>query len=153
MNLFFHKQKVPIFCVFLINIVCQGQPDRLSFSLEPKDRKNFQFLNPLLFFISVKGRPPPYTDGEVTTTSGVVYQANPAPTVIPVLVAQTMSPKPAAMTCPSCNQEIVTRVEYKSTTKTHLFAVLLCIVWVFFIGYHGDLTDDKTEAGLAKAAA
>lgn len=77
----------------------------------------------------LKGRPPPYTDGEVTTTSGVVYQADPAPTVIPVLVAQTMSPKPAAMTCPSCNQEIVTRVEYKSTTKTHLFAVLLCIVF------------------------
>ncbi|KAJ8726872.1 hypothetical protein PYW08_015269 [Mythimna loreyi] len=76
-----------------------------------------------------KGQPPPYTEGEVTTTSGVVYQANPAPTVVPVMVAQQMGSKPTATTCPSCNQEIITRVEYKATTKTHLFAVLLCIVF------------------------
>ncbi|KAJ8724901.1 hypothetical protein PYW07_015859 [Mythimna separata] len=76
----------------------------------------------------LKGQPPPYTEGEVSTTSGVVYQANP-PTVVPVLVNQQMGSKPTPTTCPSCNQEIITRVEYKATTKTHLFAVLLCIVF------------------------
>nr|XP_037877552.1 cell death-inducing p53-target protein 1-like [Bombyx mori] len=37
-------------------------------------------------------------------------------------------PDPSHYTCPSCNTAIVTRVERVSTTKTHLFAALLCLI-------------------------
>uniref|UniRef100_A0A2A4JW93 LITAF domain-containing protein n=1 Tax=Heliothis virescens TaxID=7102 RepID=A0A2A4JW93_HELVI len=79
-----------------------------------------------------KGLPPPYTDGnaaeDMPQTSGVMYQANVVPAVIPVFVGPKMGPKESPMTCPSCNQQIVTRVEHKATTKTHLFAGLLFIL-------------------------
>ncbi|XP_047023456.1 uncharacterized protein LOC124632605 [Helicoverpa zea] len=75
-----------------------------------------------------KTLPPPYTDENLAEnapqTSGVVYQAN----VIPVVIGPQMGPKESPMSCPSCNQQIVTRIEYKSTTKTHLFAALLCCI-------------------------
>lgn len=69
--------------------------------------------------------PPPYTGGgppPVIVQPGVAYQ-------VPVVAANQMGPKPAPITCRSCNQQIVTRVELKSSTKTHLFAVLLCLVF------------------------
>ncbi|KAJ8724902.1 hypothetical protein PYW07_015860 [Mythimna separata] len=69
---------------------------------------------------------PPYTGGGpppvVITQPTVAYQ-------VPVIVGGQMGPKPAPITCRSCNQQIVTRVELKSSTKTHLFALLLCCVF------------------------
>ncbi|KAF5279102.1 hypothetical protein FQA39_LY05780 [Lamprigera yunnana] len=37
-------------------------------------------------------------------------------------------PNSIPMTCPHCHNQITTRVESESSSKTHLFAVLLCIV-------------------------
>ncbi|XP_026746530.1 lipopolysaccharide-induced tumor necrosis factor-alpha factor homolog isoform X1 [Trichoplusia ni] len=38
-----------------------------------------------------------------------------------------VGPEPSQITCPSCRATIVTRVERKATTKTHVIAVLLCL--------------------------
>lgn len=94
-------------------------------------------------FISEKtfgAEPPPYTDG----SGGIPLQTSVGPsvgasvvvgspavvhtttTVMPVAVGHQMGPKPSQYVCPSCRAQIVTRVEYKTVTKTHLFAVLLC---------------------------
>ncbi|XP_073962938.1 lipopolysaccharide-induced tumor necrosis factor-alpha factor homolog isoform X1 [Choristoneura fumiferana] len=50
-------------------------------------------------------------------------------TIIPgaVIIQQSVGPNPTHTTCRSCNQEIVTRVERRSTTRTHVFAGLLCL--------------------------
>lgn len=79
------------------------------------------------------GNPPPYTSQPMPGPPPQLYgprvvQAAVIPTVVPMIVGQQMSPKPTHITCKSCNMEIVTRVEMKSTTKTHLFAALLCLL-------------------------
>lgn len=56
-----------------------------------------------------------------------VIQTN-TPVVVPVVVAHQMGPKPAQTTCPACHAEVITRVESKATTKTHLFALLFCLL-------------------------
>ncbi|XP_028171761.1 lipopolysaccharide-induced tumor necrosis factor-alpha factor homolog [Ostrinia furnacalis] len=61
--------------------------------------------------------PPPM----VTTTT--VYPG----TVTVVSTVTPMGSKPSAAVCKSCNMEITTVVKHKSTTKTHLFALLLCV--------------------------
>ncbi|KAL0839411.1 hypothetical protein ABMA28_016136 [Loxostege sticticalis] len=38
-----------------------------------------------------------------------------------------VGPKPAQVTCPSCHASIMSRVDHKSTTKTHLIALALCL--------------------------
>ncbi|CAB3258146.1 unnamed protein product [Arctia plantaginis] len=85
--------------------------------------------------------PPPYSDN----STGIPLQTNVATpgaatvvvgspvvhttgVVVPVVVGNRMGPKPASQTCPSCRAQIVTRVEHKTTTKTHLFATLLCFL-------------------------
>ncbi|XP_075972729.1 lipopolysaccharide-induced tumor necrosis factor-alpha factor homolog [Anticarsia gemmatalis] len=54
------------------------------------------------------------------------------PTVIPhlstsVIIGQPMGTKPSVTTCKTCKYEIVTRIEKKATTKTHVIAFLLCL--------------------------
>lgn len=50
-----------------------------------------------------------------------------------VMMAQPVGPYPQRMTCHYCNTPIVTRVDYQSSTKTHMIALLICI----FIGCCG----------------
>ncbi|CAH0397309.1 unnamed protein product [Chilo suppressalis] len=38
-----------------------------------------------------------------------------------------VGPKPSQVTCPSCRATIVTRVDHKATTKTHVIALILCL--------------------------
>ncbi|XP_047535527.1 lipopolysaccharide-induced tumor necrosis factor-alpha factor homolog [Vanessa atalanta] len=39
-----------------------------------------------------------------------------------------MSPNPSPYVCRSCNQQIITRVERTPSLRTHLFALMLCIL-------------------------
>uniref|UniRef100_A0A1B6MGE0 LITAF domain-containing protein n=1 Tax=Graphocephala atropunctata TaxID=36148 RepID=A0A1B6MGE0_9HEMI len=39
-----------------------------------------------------------------------------------------LGPETCNVNCPSCHASISTRVEKETTTKTHLFALLLCIL-------------------------
>ncbi|CAH0668927.1 unnamed protein product [Spodoptera exigua] len=89
-----------------------------------------------------QGMPPPYSDapaGPLPTVVhpypriqpvGVAFQQTSGADVVPVIVGnRAMGPKPSTITCPSCRVEIVTRVEYINSSKTHLFALGLCIVF------------------------
>lgn len=79
-------------------------------------------------FVPPHQNPPPY----VTQPQPGIYPAYPAvppqQVVAVVPVVRQMGPDPSHYTCPSCNTAIVTRVERVSTTKTHLFAALLCLI-------------------------
>ncbi|XP_047989386.1 lipopolysaccharide-induced tumor necrosis factor-alpha factor homolog isoform X2 [Leguminivora glycinivorella] len=44
-----------------------------------------------------------------------------------VIIQQTVGPDLTHTTCRSCHQNIVTRVERKASTRTHIFAGLLCL--------------------------
>ncbi|KOB71988.1 Lipopolysaccharide-induced tumor necrosis factor-alpha factor [Operophtera brumata] len=45
-----------------------------------------------------------------------------------VIVTQQMGPRPTHVTCKSCHADVVTRVEANATTRTHLFALILCLI-------------------------
>lgn len=50
-----------------------------------------------------------------------------------VITSAGFGPDPAQITCPSCGQITVTKIDYESSTKTHLMAGLLCLlVWPCF---------------------
>ncbi|KAK5642966.1 hypothetical protein RI129_009133 [Pyrocoelia pectoralis] len=57
------------------------------------------------------------------------YPSRPENTVIvtPPIVISSLGPNSQMLTCPFCHQLSSTRVEVESTTKTHLFAIFLCI--------------------------
>ncbi|KAJ8724903.1 hypothetical protein PYW07_015861 [Mythimna separata] len=96
-----------------------------------------------------QGRPPPYSmdpPPPVTVTThtshtyppqpvqpppvhGMVYQAGPGG--VPVIVNHhpMTGTQSTPITCKSCNELIATRVELKTSTKTHLFALLICCVF------------------------
>ncbi|XP_063987207.1 lipopolysaccharide-induced tumor necrosis factor-alpha factor homolog isoform X2 [Diachasmimorpha longicaudata] len=63
--------------------------------------------------------PPPYT-------AGPPHAAAPAPVIMVQHVA--LGPESQRMACPHCHADISTRVESESNTKTHLFALLLCLI-------------------------
>ncbi|XP_033329851.2 lipopolysaccharide-induced tumor necrosis factor-alpha factor homolog [Megalopta genalis] len=79
-----------------------------------------------------KGMPPPAPGFATGPTPPPSYGAPPPhyndgqPSVI-VVGSQQFGPESQRMTCPRCRAEISTRVETESNTKTHLFALLLCV--------------------------
>lgn len=42
--------------------------------------------------------------------------------------APVVGPNPAMLVCPSCRQSIQTRVEHEPSSKTHIMALLMCLV-------------------------
>ncbi|XP_045492206.1 lipopolysaccharide-induced tumor necrosis factor-alpha factor homolog [Colias croceus] len=79
--------------------------------------------------------PPPYpgppTDYPVTSQP----QAIPMQTtviqgtnMVPVIVTNAMGPNSAIVVCVSCGQHITTRVERMPSVRTHLFALLICLI-------------------------
>ncbi|KAJ8925139.1 hypothetical protein NQ315_001321 [Exocentrus adspersus] len=67
--------------------------------------------------------PPPQSHGYVPPPPASEHH-----TVIVTHVAPlALGPQPTSATCPSCHAQIVTTVETEATTKTHLFALLLCL--------------------------
>ncbi|KAL4713544.1 hypothetical protein ACJJTC_007782 [Scirpophaga incertulas] len=71
-----------------------------------------------------EGPPPP----QPTTTTNVTYISPAATVMIPVATVNLMGSQPSSLVCKSCNAQIITRTEAKPTTKTHLFALLLCVL-------------------------
>ncbi|KAJ8970699.1 hypothetical protein NQ317_000597 [Molorchus minor] len=39
-----------------------------------------------------------------------------------------LGPNPQAVTCPSCHAQITTNVQLENSTKTHLIAIVLCLI-------------------------
>ncbi|EAU75930.1 lipopolysaccharide-induced tumor necrosis factor-alpha factor homolog [Anopheles merus] len=54
---------------------------------------------------------------------------DPSPPYVPPtrVVSATTGPEPAQVVCPSCHAEIVTQTEQEANTKTHIYALLLCL--------------------------
>ena len=44
-----------------------------------------------------------------------------------IIVTPQVGPDPSMMTCPSCRQTVVTRMEYEPSTRTHVMAGLCCL--------------------------
>ncbi|KAH0535467.1 lipopolysaccharide-induced tumor necrosis factor-alpha factor homolog [Cotesia glomerata] len=64
--------------------------------------------------------PPPYSAGAPQPPSqgpGVIF-----------IQQTTFGPDTMRLNCPHCHADISTRVETEPSTKTHLFALLLCLV-------------------------
>ncbi|XP_008553918.1 lipopolysaccharide-induced tumor necrosis factor-alpha factor homolog [Microplitis demolitor] len=63
--------------------------------------------------------PPPYSSGP-----------QPPPQAPGVIFIQqtTFGPDTMRLSCPHCQHDISTRVETEASTKTHLFALLLCLL-------------------------
>ncbi|KAL1516817.1 hypothetical protein ABEB36_000670 [Hypothenemus hampei] len=82
----------------------------------------------------MKEQPPPYSTSPPPAGFNPPppqHSGHPAPshTVIVTTTATPISlgPDPARMTCPYCHANIVTSVESEANSKTHLFAILLCL--------------------------
>ncbi|XP_013161771.1 PREDICTED: lipopolysaccharide-induced tumor necrosis factor-alpha factor homolog [Papilio xuthus] len=96
-----------------------------------------------------RGAPPPYSDIPQNPAPQVFSQpvpqgfpqpvivgtavAYPGATVVPagtttMVIGNQMGSSPAVYICKSCNSQIITRVERKPSLRTHLFALLLCVV-------------------------
>ncbi|XP_070506896.1 lipopolysaccharide-induced tumor necrosis factor-alpha factor homolog [Chironomus tepperi] len=50
------------------------------------------------------------------------------PTTVIIQSSVHLGPDPQPMTCPNCRANITTRVKDEATTKTHLFALGICLV-------------------------
>lgn len=85
--------------------------------------------------------PPPYdSNANMIPPTGHHHhqQQQQATYVHTIVTAPQVGPDPASITCPSCQKHIVTRLDYETSTKTHIFAGLLClfICWpCFWIPY------------------
>ncbi|CAB3258136.1 unnamed protein product [Arctia plantaginis] len=80
-------------------------------------------------------KPPPYSES-FQNPGGPNMTLPTAPPIRPVVhtvVMQQMGPRSTTIVCKSCNHQIQTRVEFQPTTKTHLFALVLCLIgcWPF----------------------
>lgn len=69
----------------------------------------------------------PYRAVPQTGQSHVYITTQPG-AVVQTVIVQQMGPVPTSMVCKSCNIQIVTRVEMNPTIRTHLFAIMLCVI-------------------------
>ncbi|CAG9791856.1 unnamed protein product [Diatraea saccharalis] len=80
-------------------------------------------------FVNNQPPPPPYS-GTQAGPSTVTYVAA-TPVVVPVAqvqIVRSMGHNSSSYICRSCNMNIMTRTQVKANTKTHLFALLLCVL-------------------------
>ncbi|XP_058448207.1 lipopolysaccharide-induced tumor necrosis factor-alpha factor homolog [Malaya genurostris] len=76
--------------------------------------------------------PPPYD-----TNANMIPPMQGQPTYVHITAPQ-VGPDPASISCPSCQKHVITRLDYETSTKTHIMAGLLClfICWpCFWIPY------------------
>ncbi|XP_053971187.1 lipopolysaccharide-induced tumor necrosis factor-alpha factor homolog [Hylaeus volcanicus] len=62
--------------------------------------------------------PPPYTDG----------QPPPPPQSVIIIGGTQFGNEPQRLTCPYCHANVLTTIETESNTKTHLIAIILCLI-------------------------
>ncbi|XP_018566760.1 lipopolysaccharide-induced tumor necrosis factor-alpha factor homolog [Anoplophora glabripennis] len=81
--------------------------------------------------------PPPHFQPPPPQPQVIITQ----PTVL------VLGPQPSRITCPSCHAQVTTNVVLENSTKTHLFAVLLCLICCpcVFIPYCTDSCKSKNH--------
>lgn len=85
-------------------------------------------------------QPPPYSQPGYTPAQ---YYQPPPPQMAPppqshTVIIQTTRPSlvpisgsPSRITCPSCHAQVLTTVKHQATTRTHCWALILCLIlWV-----------------------
>ncbi|CAG9791857.1 unnamed protein product [Diatraea saccharalis] len=92
----------------------------------------FEFSASVPIDSSPQPQPPPYSgtrDGAPVEQQPVAAMAYVAPAnAIMVQAIPLLGSKPTSTVCRSCNKQIVTRTERRTTTKTHLIALAMCAV-------------------------
>lgn len=57
--------------------------------------------------------------------------------IVTIQHSTAVGPAPVILVCPSCHEHIQTKMEYEASTKTHLFALGLCLLqYVLSIRFH-----------------
>ncbi|XP_066992980.2 lipopolysaccharide-induced tumor necrosis factor-alpha factor homolog isoform X2 [Anabrus simplex] len=72
-----------------------------------------------------KDNPPPY--GMNLPPPGHPQAVLQQPVAV-VVAGPQLGPRPTRVQCPSCHAEVTTKVEHDTTTKTHIIALILCLV-------------------------
>lgn len=64
-----------------------------------------------------------------------------------MLLPPLVGPEPWNIVCPNCRQNVVTRMEVDVSSRTHLGALVLCLVFwpIFWIPYVMDKCKDKNH--------
>ncbi|XP_028171763.1 lipopolysaccharide-induced tumor necrosis factor-alpha factor homolog [Ostrinia nubilalis] len=74
--------------------------------------------------------PPPYSDRPMVHGTTTVITTAPAPAMMPAVIitpGPAVGSQPTILNCPSCQAQIVTRVESSPSVRTHLIAACLCL--------------------------
>ncbi|XP_053695510.1 lipopolysaccharide-induced tumor necrosis factor-alpha factor homolog [Sabethes cyaneus] len=102
----------------------QPQPTTAGYPHMPPQQQSYPHPPP----------PPPYD-----ANANMLPQNYGQPTYVHTIVtAPQVGPDPASISCPSCQKHVITRLDYETSTKTHIMAGLLClfICWpCFWIPY------------------
>ncbi|XP_055641217.1 lipopolysaccharide-induced tumor necrosis factor-alpha factor-like [Toxorhynchites rutilus septentrionalis] len=75
---------------------------------------------------SEKANPPPPAYDQVDHTVSSAYP-HPQTSTTVIVTGPSVGPDPTTIVCPSCRATVVTRLDYETTTRTHLCAALLCL--------------------------
>ncbi|XP_052866973.1 lipopolysaccharide-induced tumor necrosis factor-alpha factor homolog [Anopheles cruzii] len=75
----------------------------------------------------VPGAYPHHAPPMVVDTDPIKSQEPPLLQTTVIVTSPQVGPDPTTIICPSCRATVVTRMEYETTTKTHLCAGLLCL--------------------------
>ncbi|XP_055686903.1 lipopolysaccharide-induced tumor necrosis factor-alpha factor homolog [Lutzomyia longipalpis] len=69
----------------------------------------------------------PYPPTGAPNATSMPHPQTTQPQVIHTIVNNPpVGPDPSTIVCPSCRQQVITRLDYETTTKTHIMAAILC---------------------------
>ncbi|KAL9706994.1 hypothetical protein quinque_010512 [Culex quinquefasciatus] len=76
--------------------------------------------------------PPSYEQAHAPAPAAYPHPVQQAPTSFQnqttvIVTSAQVGPDPTTLMCPSCRATIVTRLEYETTTRTHVCAAILCL--------------------------
>ncbi|CAB3256671.1 unnamed protein product [Arctia plantaginis] len=106
-------------------------PGQTAFVAQPPGQTSFSAVPPGSYQYATVVPPGsvPFTAAPQQGQPHVYIATQPrAGAVVHTVIVQQMSPVPTSMVCKSCNVQIVTRVEMNPTIRTHLFAMMLCLI-------------------------
>lgn len=63
----------------------------------------------------------------VTVKAQIGHFCTSSPETTVIVTSAQVGPDPTTLMCPSCRATIVTRLEYETTTRTHVCAAILCL--------------------------
>ncbi|KAG5676618.1 hypothetical protein PVAND_006438 [Polypedilum vanderplanki] len=88
--------------------------------------------------------PPPYSPQQQSQPYHIPQGTT---QVVTVITNAAYGPEPVVIICPSCHQQNQTKLDYESSTKTHLMAFVICLLcWpCFWMPYAIDSCKDTNH--------